>query len=462
MFKPLDICRVSGTKYLFFTGKGGVGKTSISAAVAVALSDAGKKVFLVSTDPASNLQDVFEREIAGEGTRIDESPNLIVANLDPEEAARQYREKVIGPLRGKLHEGIVKQMEEQLSGACTVEIAAFDQFAKFLTDRDAENNYDHIVFDTAPTGHTLRLLNLPSAWSGFVEENTHGASCLGPLAGLDEKRNMYRDAVENLSASDKTTIILVARPEETSILEASRSSSELRDLGIKNQVLVINGVMEAGTGTIAKAMRCRQKKVIAEMKGSLKNVETMTLPLRSYNIIGVEKIRSFFSSDLPPGETQNNTAKTAVKAFPDLVDYLFTSKKRVVFVMGKGGVGKTTIAATIALSLASRGLRVNLSSTDPADHLRYIMCKTDNITYHRIDEKEELRKYRDEVLDKARETMEGSNFEYIEEDLRSPCTQEIAIFRAFADIVENSRDVVTIIDTAPTGHTLLLPSLTVK
>jgi len=443
------------TKYLFFTGKGGVGKTSAACAVAVNLVDSGKKILLISTDPASNLQDVFNTELNGKGVPIDGVPGLVVANLDPEEAAREYRESVIAPYRGKLPDSVIINMEEQLSGSCTVEIAAFDQFSNFITDKTTENKYDYIIFDTAPTGHTLRMLQLPSAWSNFISESTHGASCLGQLSGLEAKKSIYKDAVVNLADKEKTTLVLVSRPEETPLLEAERSSLELSDLGINNQLLIINGVLGEASDEVSRKILDKQQTAMENMPQGLKKFKTFTIPLRSYNILGLDNIRAFFSSDDYAGT--NAFSKTIdLKQLDVLIEDIYTTGKKVVFTMGKGGVGKTTIAASIALALAKKGVKVHLTSTDPADHLKYVIEGNENITLSKIDEEQELLNYQNEVLSKARETMSEDDIAYIEEDLRSPCTQEIAVFRAFAEIVDKAENEVVIIDTAPTGHTLLL------
>lgn len=455
MYKPFELNRMALTKYLFFTGKGGVGKTSISCAVAVNLADGGERVLLVSTDPASNLQDVFGTKLTAEGTPVEGVPGLVVANLDPIEAADAYRESVVGPYRGKLPDSAIAQMEEQLSGSCTVEIAAFDQFSRFITDPAMASEYAHIIFDTAPTGHTLRMLQLPSAWTNFISENTHGASCLGQLAGLQEKREMYRRAVENLADGRRTTLVLVARPEETPLLEAGRSGEELLGLGIANQLLVINGMMEEGSDEVSRELFERQRRALSTMPENLAKIETRTLPLRSYNIMGLESIRAFLTKETR-GISTGAEAGTELRSLRDLTEDLHTSGKKVIFAMGKGGVGKTTIAAAIALSLAKRGVGVRLTTTDPAAHLQYVIGKTENLSLSKIDEEAELARYRSEVLDKARGTMSADDLAYIEEDLRSPCTQEIAVFRAFAEIVENAESEVVVIDTAPTGHTLLL------
>jgi arsenite-activated ATPase ArsA len=456
MFKLFDIEKLNLTKYLFFTGKGGVGKTSTACAVAVNLADQGKKIMLVSTDPASNLQDVFNTELNNKGVQIKEVPNLTVANFEPEAAAAEYRESVIAPYRGKLPQAVIDNMEEQLSGSCTVEIAAFNEFSGMITDEKVFNEYDHIIFDTAPTGHTLRMLQLPSAWSNFIDESTHGASCLGQLAGLEEKKEMYKSAVDTLADGEKTTLILVSRPETSPLKEAERASSELQGIGVNNQILIINGVLQNHDDELSSAIYEKQQKALSNMPAKFKDIETFEISLRPYNITGIENVRAFLKKDYIKISEESLNA-VAMPKLKDVIEDLYNSSKKVIFTMGKGGVGKTTIAASIALGLAKKGKKVHLTTTDPAAHLKFVLDESYGISLSNIDEKEELEKYRQEVIGKARENnMTDEDIEYIEEDLRSPCTQEIAVFRAFAEIVERSENEVVVIDTAPTGHTLLL------
>lgn len=501
--KAFNLSDINLTKYLFFTGKGGVGKTSIACATAVGLADQGKKILLISTDPASNLQDVFNQTLNGHGTTIPDVPQLTVVNLNPEQAAAEYRESVIAPFKGKLPESVIQNMEEQLSGSCTVEIAAFNQFSDFITDMDKAREYDFIIFDTAPTGHTLRMLQLPSAWSTFISESTHGASCLGQLSGLEERKEIYKKAVETLADSSATRLVLVSRPEQAPLKEAARSSQELASLGINNQVLVINGILQQWdeTDSISVQLHDRQERAMANIPDTLSNFPTYSVPLRSYNLSNVASIRQMLHSDGLHGDinyqssteketgTATGTAKgtgiakgTAIgtttatetgtetrkgaairiateaagKSVDELVNDLYTSGKRVVFTMGKGGVGKTTLATEIALKLKKLGANVHLTTTDPANHLNYQLAIQSDITVSHIDEAEELEKYKNEVRSKAAEAMTAEDMEYIEEDLRSPCTQEIAVFKAFARIVDKAKDEIVVIDTAPTGHTLLL------
>lgn len=444
------------TKYLFYTGKGGVGKTSVACATAVSLADSGKRVMLISTDPASNLQDVFSMELDNKGTPIPNVPNLTVANLDPIQAAAEYRESVIAPYRGKLPSSVIANMEEQLSGSCTVEIAAFNEFSGFITDDKVAVEYDHIIFDTAPTGHTLRMLQLPSAWSNFISESTHGASCLGQLSGLESKKVIYKQAVETLADGDLTTLILVSRPETAPFQEAERASGELSALGVNNQILVINGVLTQHDDALSTSLYEKQQAALSAIPKSLQQLPLYMVPLRAYNVTGIANVRALLHTDYVTAETQKLNA-THLPTLNDVIDELAAESKRVIFTMGKGGVGKTTVAAAVALGLAKRGKKVHLTTTDPAAHLKFVLDETSGVSMSHIDEAEELKKYQAEVLAQARASgMEDEDIAYVEEDLRSPCTQEIAVFRAFAEVVGKADDQVVVIDTAPTGHTLLL------
>jgi len=452
--KEFNLADIKLTKYLFFTGKGGVGKTSTACATVVALADEGKKVLLISTDPASNLQDVFETELDGKAKPIKGVDNLEVINLDPLEAAHNYKEGVVAPFRGKLPDSVIDSMEEQLSGSCTVEIAAFNEFSNFITNSKINTDYNHIIFDTAPTGHTLRMLQLPSAWTDFISESTHGASCLGQLSGLESKKEIYKKAVENLSDKSLTTLVLVTRPDKTPLNEVARASKELSEIGIKNQILVINGILENYDDDLSESIFNKQKLALENMPDMLTEFDTYTIALRSYNITGIDSIRNLLKKD------QINEQKVEVEGklfnLDDVVIDLVKNNRKVIFTMGKGGVGKTTIASSVALKLSKLGKKVHLATTDPADHIKFMLDSSSGISMSHIDEKEELKKYQDEILENARKTMSEDDVAYIEEDLRSPCTQEIAVFRAFAELVEKADDEIVVIDTAPTGHTLLL------
>lgn len=449
------------TRFLFFTGKGGVGKTSLSCATALRLADMGRRVLLISTDPASNLDDVLQVKLGPAPQPIPGVANLMAANLDPEAAAAAYREKVVGPYRGILPEAAVANMEEQLSGACTMEIAAFDEFAQLLGNPEATADFDHVVFDTAPTGHTLRLLSLPMAWQGFIDTNTHGGSCLGPLAGLQAQRDLYHAAVQALADRARTTLLLVSRPERAALKEAARASGELAELGVSNQRLLINGVFHAReqADPIAAALELRGSTALRSIPDALAGLPREEIPLVPRSLVGVEALRQMLvpvdTTIQADDVTINRTALPA--PLVELVDALSGQGRGVIMTMGKGGVGKTTVAAAIAVELASRGHRVHLSTTDPAAHVAAVVeGGLPGLTVSRIDPKAEVAAYTAEVMGTAGKNLDAEGRALLEEDLRSPCTEEIAVFRAFAEMVEQGRDGFVILDTAPTGHTILL------
>ena len=451
----------SPTRNLFFTGKGGVGKTSVACATAVRLADAGKRVLLVSTDPASNLDEVLQTKLSNHPTAVAAVPNLFAMNLDPQAIAAEYRERMIGPYRTLLPPAAVASMEEQFSGSCTLEIATFDEFSKLLGNPQETAGFDHVLFDTAPTGHTLRLLTLPSAWSGFMQTNTTGTSCLGPLAGLQTQQQLYLDTVRALGDPQSTTLILVTRPEQTALREAGRTGQELVGLGIRNQHLVVNGVFQAAgpADPIAVAMQRRCERALETLPEFLRGLPRSLVPFLANGVLGVESLRRFGQTEtLVPLGPIGEGASPKLATLGDLLEELAEPGHGVILAMGKGGVGKTTVAAAVAVGLAERGARVHLSTTDPAAHLLATLAGEElaHLTVSRIDPEVETRKYTAEVMQSAGAGLDASGRELLAEDLRSPCTEEIAVFRAFAQAVAGGTQQFVVLDTAPTGHTILL------
>ena len=447
--------------FLFFTGKGGVGKTSIACATAIRLAERGSRVLLVSTDPASNVGQVLEVGIGDRVTAIPDVVGLFALEIDPQSAAQAYRDRIVGPVRGKLPEAVLKGIEEQLSGACTTEIAAFDEFTALLTDSKITSAYDHIVFDTAPTGHTIRLLQLPVGWSAFLEAGKGDASCLGPLAGLEKQRAQYNAAVQALADRQRTRLVLVARAQSSALREAARTHGELAALGLTRQFLIINGLLpkeEAQLDPLAKAIYEREQAALAAMPDALRMLPRNDVPLKPSNLVGLDALRQLLFETAPQLDAaMAEPVELRAPSLSDLVDDIAAEGHGLVMFMGKGGVGKTTLAAAVAVELARRGLPVHLTTSDPAAHLTETLHGSmAHLMVSRIDPHAETERYRQEVLRTKGASLDVQGRTLLEEDLRSPCTEEIAVFQAFSRIIREAGEKFVVMDTAPTGHTLLL------
>ncbi len=449
------------TPYLLFTGKGGVGKTTLACATAIHLADGGRRVLLVSTDPASNLSDCLGVAVGDEPVAVPGVARLEALDIDPQAAAAAYRERVVGPVRDLLPAETVASMEEQLSGACTVEIAAFDAFTALLAGEGRWGEYEVICFDTAPTGHTLRLLALPAAWSDFLENNTTGVSCLGPTSALISSRARYEAAMDALTDPAQATVVLVARPEITTLSEAARTAEELAGAGVANQRLVVNGRFTSTdpADPVAAALARRDEEALAALPAPLASLVREEIPLQPHAMVGVEALRALLdrSAPSPRASAVPEAATPSLPGLAPLVDDLAAPGHGLLLFMGKGGVGKTTLAAAVAVALAERGLPVHLSTTDPAAHLRHALPeRVANLTVGRIDPATETARYTEEVLATAGAALDAEGRRLLEEDLRSPCTEEVAVFHAFAREVATAETRFVVLDTAPTGHTLLL------
>lgn len=446
------------TRFLFFTGKGGVGKTSISTATAIALADAGKRVLLVSTDAASNLDEMLNVELSNHPVEVPGVKGLELINIDPDDAAQAYRQRVIDQMGDAATQAEKGTVREQLSGACTTEIASFDEFSSLLAEDNSR--YDHIVFDTAPSGHTLRLLSLPKAWSGFLANNDKGASCLGPHSGLKMQEARFNLALAALSNPELTSVVLVARPETSALGEAARTSVELKALGLVNQRLIINGVFHTSVSDdpVASAVEIQGRDALDNIPVELKLLPQDEVPLRAVDNVGLPALRALLSET---HAISNNVAAPigamTAKKFVFLVDDLAKQDHGLIMVMGKGGVGKTTIAAALALGLIEKGKTVHLSTTDPAAHLAETLREqVSGLQVSRIDPKVETQKYIDKIMAAKGPTLNDDEKALLLEDLKSPCTEEVAVFHAFSHIVAQARSGFVVLDTAPTGHSLLL------
>jgi arsenite-transporting ATPase len=456
------------TRFLFFTGKGGVGKTSLACATAIRLADEGKKVLLISTDPASNLHDVLETELGPDIRKIKNLPGLSAVNINPAAAASAYRERVINPLKGLVDEAELKKTTEELSGACTTEIASFDAFARFVDEDKKESGFDHIIFDTAPSGHTLRLLELPAAWSEFALKNPSGATCLGPSSALNNSRERYQRVLNALRDWEKTCFYLVARADEHSLAEAARSGIEMLALGFSHQFLQINGVFKTSRSDDKLAMEFEKQmqKRLKSIPESLQKLPRQEFPLLPYNLLGLEKLRSLFDQNLQKRLISLEETKLEVRqSLPDLDELMEEicaggNSNGLILTMGKGGVGKTLAASAIAVKLAERGHKVLLTTTDPAGHIRDFLGDLDSLPAGletaSIKPKEETQKYIAKIMARKGPALDEEGRKLLLEDLQSPCTEEVAVFHAFSNAISQSHRKFVVIDTAPTGHSLLL------
>ena len=460
------------TQYIFFSGKGGVGKTTMAATTAVYQSGKGKHTLLVSTDPAGNLGDIFEHKVGIDPVLV--APNLSVVQMDSDAITNAYKDRILEPLAAILDGVALEQVKEEFNGGCTVEIATFDKFTDFLGDE----TYDLIVFDTAPTGHTLRLMTLPNEWDKFIKKSSEGSgqTCIGPVSQIEGARKKYAHAVKTMQDPDRTIVYLVSRPEKTSVYETLRAQTELEKTGIHNFHLIINGVYpnNSSIGSIFGEIAEGQKAYIKELRQHFPT-DTSEVPMQQSEIKGFENIALLGEIAFEQKNTSIQSNFTKSKPFnafasADVLTNLLKKKhkSRVVIVTGKGGVGKTVTACAVAMKLSEKG-KTLLFTTDPAAHIGQVL--ETNVTYIpvnvtgdlwavNIDQKEAVEEYRRKILDDAR--TNGYSEELItalEEELQSPCTEEIAIFEQFENLLNETEWDYFVLDTAPTGHTLRLLEL---
>jgi len=454
-------------RYLFFTGKGGVGKSSLACATALSLADRGKLVLLVSTDPASNLGEMLGQDLSGRPSAIPGAPGLFALNIDPIAAAEAYRARVIAQMSPDTTDEELSKVREELAGACTTEIASFGEFVTLLTSDTAR--YDHAIFDTAPTGHTLRLLSLPKAWAAFLEVNEQGASCLGPHSGLKMQEERFKAALAALADPQQAVFFLVTRPEKSAIAEAARTSSELNELGLASQYLIVNQVFRAtrADDLVAKSLEELGRQALSQIPASLGALPRDEVPLHAFDMVGLDALRALLPTNSETIPLASEPVGVASPAFPELpslgrmIDEIAVKGRGLVMVMGKGGVGKTTVAAACAVGLVERGHEVHLSTTDPAAHLMMTLeGDLPRLRVDRIDPKAEATAYVAKIMEERGKNLDEEGRRLLREDLRSPCTEEVAVFHAFSRIVSESRSAFVVLDTAPTGHTLLLMDAT--
>jgi arsenite-transporting ATPase len=470
-------------KYIFFSGKGGVGKSTMSCATAVWLANKGYKTLLVTTDPAPNLGDIFEQAIGHKITPVNGVKNLFAIEIDPNIASDIYRERIISPMRELLDEKSLQVIKEQLNSPCVEEVAAFDKFIEYMD----EPQYDAVIFDTAPTGHTIRLLELPSGWSETLQKNA--STCIGPGASLQSAKLKYEKAILCLQDKNKTSFIFVLKPEDSSILETKRSIKEISKLGINTSALIINGLLpgQACTDSFFKKKKEEEDAKVRKIKAEFKNLTKLYYPLKESELSGIrllestgrflydgqkeEDVKSLSKIDISGDASRNIDEFEITNGKNDIYDLFCPAKNktRYIFFTGKGGVGKSSIACITSVYLAERGLKTLIVTTDPASHLGSIfeqkinhtpteITGISNLFAARIDQKEALKEYKKRILEAVKDQSVETK-KSIEEDLNSPCAEEMSAFEKFMSYFETKDHDVVIFDTAPTGHTLRLLEL---
>jgi len=471
------------TQFLFFSGKGGVGKTSMACAHAVRYADEGRRTLIVTTDPASNLADVFEQPIGHQVTAIRGLNNLWAMEIDPDRATQEYIDRALAPIRAAFPPQLVHVMEEQMSGPCTAEVAAFDRFTDFIVADTQGAGYDLVIFDTAPTGHTLRLLELPAEWSESIQTASQGSgqTCIGPAAAIQDAKHKYERVVAALRDPLATDFVFVLHPEAIAIRETRRAIGELGKLGVQTFQLIVNGIIptEARTNPLFAARAEMQARYLAEIEADLP-FPARGMPLLAGEIRGVTGLRElgriYFDGQAPQAVPSSENCKAAIKHVrlspASLLPLIEPSaRRRTIFFAGKGGVGKTVASCITAVWLARRGYRTLLLTTDPAAHLDDVLgapvgnmpAELDgqpNLWAVKIDPKAAAETYKARILNDARQCGRPETaLKVMAEELDSPCTEEMAAFDQFIDYASQSDWDAVVFDTAPTGHTLRLLEL---
>jgi arsenite/tail-anchored protein-transporting ATPase len=473
------------TQYIFFSGKGGVGKTTMACATAVHHAKESKKTLIITTDPASNLADVFETEIGHKITPLG-IDNLWGMEINPDKATEEYRERILQPMREVMPDNVMIVLEEQFNSPCTTEIASFDRFVDFMTNDASDNGtpYDVVIFDTAPTGHTIRLLELPVNWSKHIEESAQGSgnTCIGPVASIQENKKKYDEATRLLGDSKRTRFIFVLQPEETSLYETRRASNELKTIGVHNIELIVNGILpeEVCEHPFFRSRYEMQQKYLKKIE-EMFPVSQRRMFQRDGEIKGLSAIQHiavdlFPQNDVSPqytlGDGKDRESITIQNDDSDSIVDLIKPNGRTksIFFTGKGGVGKTTISCAAAHYIASQGYKTLLLTTDPASHIGEVLDQkigdtiqavegVDNLYAVMIDQEKAVEEYKQRILDDAKEKYNEDMLMAMREELESPCTEEMAAFDKFVSYAEGDDYEVIVFDTAPTGHTLRLLEL---
>ncbi len=301
---------------LFVGGKGGVGKSTSSAAIAVAFARAGHKTLVVSTDPAHNLGDIFHKKIKHEKTSLEE--NLWGMEVDPDRESKRYIEGVKDNLQGLVKSKMVEEVHRQIDMASASpgadEAALFDRLISIILEEADE--FDKIIFDTAPTGHTIRLLTLPelmSVWidgmlerrkkinDNYTELLNDGEPIDDPIYEILQKRKEKFSAVRKIILDEKQTgFIFVLIPERLPILETQQAIKQLDKYHLHIKTLIVNKVLpDHADGAFLQRRRKQEQDYLNQIQESFSNQQTINVPLFEEDVADMDKL-SIFASHLQP------------------------------------------------------------------------------------------------------------------------------------------------------------------
>ena len=485
-------------RFIFFGGKGGVGKTTAAVASALVLAEQypNKRILLVSTDPAHSVGDSLDQQIGDTAALVQGTANLFAREVDTERLLAEFRSKN-GPILAKIADRGTYFEKEDIRSFLDLSLPGMDEFMAILELMELvkTQQYDVIILDTAPTGHTIRLLELPGLlqqWVSILDLMMEKHRYLSVTFSRGPYRpdqcdqwleTMTRDAKRTeqlLQDAAATEFVVVTIPEEMAVAESERLVAALVRLRIPVRNLVVNHVLEQDF--LCPSCQQRQAEQVLSLERirlAFAGLHLLKLPQLPYEVRGVEQLRRFTGSltGTHPAAVER-CAKTVSTETPEVPwRGLTLPAVRLVLIGGKGGVGKSSVAAATALELASRypQRKTLVFSTDPAHSLSDSFGQkigagitpiegTRNLYAQEIDAPKLLADFKrqcQEAIDEIVNSFEsggGMKVEFDQEvmqrlfDLSPPGIDEVIALIEVMELMEERQFDTFVLDTAPTGH----------